>query len=97
MVNGTQVRMARAGLRLRVRELARRAGVSPNTVTRIEADFGGNASTLSAVRRALEEAGAVFLADERDLAGVRVPTGAVAADRETRMIRPSDLNASNDD
>jgi transcriptional regulator with XRE-family HTH domain len=95
MVSGAQVRMARAGLKLRVRDLARSAGVSPNTVTRIEADLGGNASTLAAVRRALEEAGAVFLGDDQDGVGVRVPRAGAPA-REAAWLRPEQLNSSND-
>jgi transcriptional regulator with XRE-family HTH domain len=59
-MNGAQVRMARAALKMNVRDLAAAAEVSPNTITRIEADLPSNASTLAAIRRVLEAAGAEF-------------------------------------
>jgi len=49
--------MARAALKLGVREVAAMAKVSPATVTRIEADQPANSSTLAAIRSALEAAG----------------------------------------
>ncbi|XYD11772.1 helix-turn-helix domain-containing protein [Methylobacterium sp. NMS12] len=55
--------MARAGLRLSVREVAEAAKVSPNTVTRVEADLPVNTSTLAVLRQALEAAGADFRSD----------------------------------
>jgi transcriptional regulator with XRE-family HTH domain len=60
-VNGAQVRMARAALKWNVRELAAAAQVSPNTVTRIEADLPANAATLSVIQRVLEAAGIEFI------------------------------------
>jgi len=60
MVTGAQIRMARAGLRLSVRDLAALAKVSPNTVTRVEGGGAANSSTLAALRRALEDAGVEF-------------------------------------
>jgi len=59
-MTGAQARMARAALKMSVRDLATAAEVSPNTVTRIEADLPSNNSTISAVRRALEAAGVEF-------------------------------------
>ena len=64
--------MARAALKLGVRELAKAAQVSPATVTRIEGDHGANASTLGAIRAALEAAGVVFIAENGGGAGVRL-------------------------
>jgi transcriptional regulator with XRE-family HTH domain len=77
-MNGAQVRMARAALKMNVRDLAAAAEVSPNTITRIEADLPSNASTLAAIRRALEAAGVEFM--DGDKPGVRVvqDPGAVA-------------------
>jgi transcriptional regulator with XRE-family HTH domain len=69
-VSGAQVRMARAALKMNVRELAAAAEVSPNTVTRIEADLPSNAATLAAVRRVLEAAGVEFINHEKP--GVRM-------------------------
>lgn len=55
-----QCRMARAGLGLGVRDLARLAQVSPTTVTRLERGDELYAETIAAIRIALEEAGAWF-------------------------------------
>lgn len=72
MVTGSQVRMARAALRMGVRELANTADVSPNTVTRVEADGSVNSSTLAAIRRALEGAGVQFIPENGGGPGVRL-------------------------
>lgn len=61
MITGLQLRMARAALKWGVRDVAREAKVSPATVTRIEGDHPANASTLAAIRAALETAGAEFI------------------------------------
>jgi transcriptional regulator with XRE-family HTH domain len=53
--------MARGGLGLSVRELARLSGVNKATVVRTEAGLAVRADTLVAIRKALEEAGAEFL------------------------------------
>jgi transcriptional regulator with XRE-family HTH domain len=70
MVSGAQIRMGRAAAKLGVRELAAAAKVSPNTITRVEADGAANASTISALQRALESAGVEFLPEN----GVRLKT-----------------------
>jgi hypothetical protein len=57
-----------------VRELAEKAGVTANTVTRIKNGADAKQSTMDAPRRALEAAGVEF--DERP--GVRVPKAAAA-------------------
>ena len=62
--------MARAALKMNVRDLAAAAEVSPNTITRIEADLPSNAATLAAIRRALESAGIEFT--NGDKPGVRM-------------------------
>jgi transcriptional regulator with XRE-family HTH domain len=64
--------MARAALKLGVREVAAAAKVSPATVTRIEADQPANASTLAAIRAALEAAGVIFVAENGEGPGVRL-------------------------
>ena len=64
--------MARAALKLGVRELAAAAKVSPATVTRIEGDQPANASTLAAIRAALEAAGVEFIEANGSEAGVRL-------------------------
>jgi transcriptional regulator with XRE-family HTH domain len=55
-----QIRMARAALGWGVRELAERAGVTANTVNRIENGTDAKQSTLAALRTALESAGIEF-------------------------------------
>jgi transcriptional regulator with XRE-family HTH domain len=64
--------MARAALKWGVRDVAREAKVSPATVTRIEADQPANASTLAAIRAALEAAGVEFIAENGGGPGVRL-------------------------
>ena len=65
-----QLRMARAAVGWGVRELAARAGVVANTVTRIENGADAKQSTLVALQRALEAAGVEFTNGEQP--GVRV-------------------------
>jgi transcriptional regulator with XRE-family HTH domain len=67
--------MARAALKMSVRELAAAAGVSPNTVTRIESDASSNTSTIAAIRRALESAGVTFIAENGEGPGVMLRKG----------------------
>lgn len=71
---------ARAGLDIGVRELAQRAEVSTNTVSRFETGGALQARTVKAIQAALEAAGAEFLADDGDGPGVRFrPQAAPAA------------------
>lgn len=64
MLSAEQVRMARAALRIGVRELAEMAGVNPGTVSRFETGKGGmQATNLDAVQKALEAAGVTFIED----------------------------------
>jgi transcriptional regulator with XRE-family HTH domain len=55
-----QCKMARAALGLGVRELAAKAGVSPDTVFRLEKGEALLPRTVDAIRQALEAAGVVF-------------------------------------
>ena len=75
-----QVRMARAAVGWGVRELAARAGVTANTISRIEMGADAKASTLDAIRNAFEAVGVTFLGDgEASLSGgpgVRLDAGA---------------------
>lgn len=74
--------MARAALRWHVRELAARAEVSANTVTRIEGDHPANRATLAALARTFEQAGIEFLFGEAP--GVRLHGG--GSPRETAAL-----------
>ena len=52
--------MARAAVGWGVRELAEKAGVTANTVTRIENGADAKQSTINSLQRALEAAGVEF-------------------------------------
>ena len=56
-----QLRMARAAVGWGVRELAEKAGVTANTVTRIENGADAKQSTLDRLKSALEAAGVEFI------------------------------------
>jgi transcriptional regulator with XRE-family HTH domain len=71
-MDATQCRMARAALGLGVRDLARSAGVSPNTVARLERGEDLKPATIAALRKALEEAGVEFIPENGGGAGVRL-------------------------
>lgn len=66
-----QMKMARAALGWSVRELAERAGVTANTISRIETGSDAKGSTLSAIQRALEDGGVQFIPENGGGAGVR--------------------------
>jgi transcriptional regulator with XRE-family HTH domain len=55
-----QIKMARAALGWGVRELAEMAGITANTVTRIENGADAKQSTINALKAALEAAGVEF-------------------------------------
>ena len=68
--------MARAAVGWGVRELAEQAGVTANTVTRIENGADAKQSTMDALQRALEAAGVEFTNGEQP--GVRLNKSAAA-------------------
>ena len=82
-----QLRMARAAVGWGVRELAEKAGVTANTVTRIENGADAKQSTIDALQRALEAAGIEFTNGEQP--GVRLAKAAAAhsAESPARQIR----------
>lgn len=71
-MNAAQSRMARAATGLGVRELAEAAGVSPNTVARLERGEELRQTTVAAIRAALEAAGVDFIEENGGGAGVRL-------------------------
>jgi transcriptional regulator with XRE-family HTH domain len=75
-----QLRMARAAIGWGVRELAEKAGVTANTVTRIENGADAKQSTINALQRALEAAGIEFT--NGDQPGVRLTKAAAARSAE---------------
>src|SRR5207245_10048489 len=60
-----QLRMARAAVGWGVRELAVKAGITANTVTRIENGADAKQSTMDKLRAALEAAGAEFTNEDQ--------------------------------
>ena len=65
-----QSRMARAALKLSVRDLAKLARVAPGTIVRLEAGETLQPRTIDVIRHALEKAGVVFT--NGDEPGVRL-------------------------
>lgn len=66
MITGEQIRMARAALRIGVRDLAKLADVAPMTISRLEnGQSGGHADTLRKLCAALEQAGVEFITTDR--------------------------------
>jgi len=82
-----QLRMARAAVGWGVRELAKKAGVTANTVTRIENGADAKQSTINRLQSALEAAGVEFT--NGDQPGVRLTRAAIggAGRRRSRLTR----------
>ena len=72
MLEGIQVRMGRAAVGWSVRELARNAGVTPNTISRIENGGDALASTMERLQTALANAGVIFIDEDELGPGVRL-------------------------
>jgi len=70
-MNPAQMRMARAALGWGVRELAGKAGITANTVTRIENGADAKRSTLDAIQSSFENAGIEFIPENGGGAGIR--------------------------
>lgn len=77
-MNATQCKMARAATGLGVRDLAKAAGVSVDTVSRLERGEELMPRTVSAIRDALEAKGITFLADGQAAVGVGVSVKGVS-------------------
>lgn len=67
-----QIKMARAAVGWGVRELAEKAGVTANTVSRIENGADAKQSTIDRLKEALEDAGVEFLDENGGGPGVRL-------------------------
>jgi transcriptional regulator with XRE-family HTH domain len=67
-----QLKMARAAIGWGVRDLAKKAGVTANTVTRIENGADAKQSTIDKLRQALEVAGVEFIDENGGGPGVRL-------------------------
>ena len=89
MVTSAQLRAARGLLNWTVRELAEKAGVHRNTITRAEAETSRSGHAVAQIVRTLEGSGVEFL-DREGLRWARRGTGDGTIDLK-------DLNASNDE
>jgi len=67
-----QLKMARAAAGWGVRDLAKKAGVTANTVTRIENGADAKQSTMDKLQHALEVAGVDFIDENGGGPGVRL-------------------------
>ena len=67
-----QLKMARAAVGWGVRDLAKKAGVTANTVTRIENGADAKQSTMDKLQHALEAAGIEFIDENGGGPGVRL-------------------------
>lgn len=67
-----QLKMARAAVGWGVREVAKKAGVTANTVTRIENGADAKQSTMDRLQHALEAAGIEFIQENGGGPGVRL-------------------------
>ena len=67
-----QLKMARAAAGWGVRDLAKKAGVTANTVTRIENGADAKQSTMDKLQHALEAAGIEFIDENGGGPGVRL-------------------------
>jgi len=67
-----QLKMARAAVGWGVRDLAKKAGVTANTVTRIENGADAKQSTMDRLQHALEAAGIEFIQENGGGPGVRL-------------------------
>ncbi len=77
-----QIRAARAMLKIEQRQLADAAGVSLETIKRLERGAGPVSvlsGTLDKLTRALEEAGVILIAANGDGPGVRLRKGETSA------------------
>lgn len=85
-----QLRMARAGLGMNVRELAQLAEVAPYTITRFETGRGGmHRRTMTAIREALENSGIEFLPGNGHGPGVRLKNRHDAANADAAAATQS--------
>lgn len=71
-MNAIQCKMARVAVGLGVRELAEKAEISPNTVSRMERGEDLKQSTVDVIQKALEVAGVEFIPENGGGVGVRL-------------------------
>jgi transcriptional regulator with XRE-family HTH domain len=71
LINGKQLKMARAAVGLGVRDVAKLAEIAPNTVNRFENGGDIRLSTLAKIQNVLEAAGIEFIPENGGGVGVR--------------------------
>ena len=71
-LTAVQSKMARAATGLGIRDLAKAAGVSPDTIARLERGEELKPATVASIRAALEAAGVEFIPENGGGAGVRL-------------------------
>lgn len=91
MITGDQLRMARALLRLTMRELARLCDIDQGTVVRVEAGAGAHKLTLQRLRQVLEERGVRFIPSREGdhEPGVALKWGVAATARAVEDAAPA--------
>jgi transcriptional regulator with XRE-family HTH domain len=72
MVTSAQLRAARSLLNWTVRDLAEKAGVHRNTITRAETDETAHGHAVAQAVRTLEAAGVIFVEENGAGPGVRL-------------------------
>lgn len=72
MINAVQSKMARAAVGWGVRDLAKAAEVSVDTISRLERGEELMPRTVTAIRTALEQAGVIFIDQNGSGPGVRL-------------------------
>ncbi|MEE8295603.1 MAG: hypothetical protein V3R64_07805 [Sphingomonadales bacterium] len=72
MITPAHVRMARAALKLGIRELAEQAEISTGTVVRFEKGLGVHAGSLRAMEDVFRAAGVEFIEENGGGPGVRL-------------------------
>ncbi|WP_416193731.1 helix-turn-helix domain-containing protein [Nitrobacter sp. TKz-YC01] len=86
MINGPQCRAARALVEISRLMLARRSGVDVDTIERFENIAGSpKADEIEAIKKALEDLGAVFIAENGAGYGVRLKFNPIEAEQIARL------------
>ena len=92
MLDALQLRIARAALKWSINDLARAAGIPRNTISDFEnGKIAGDRRKLAAIRRSLESAGVVFIADNGGDVGVRLRKRSIDSRAETETGRGAPL------
>lgn len=94
MITGEQIRAARGLARLDQAELAERAGISLETVKRLErlrGPISANTTTEAAIRSAFNAVGVIFLEEDGLGCGVRFSLPRTARSRSTDPAETSPL------